>query len=60
MKNTLILNALVWAAVILIASYLFKDANNNKYLFMLLISGAAISQTFLTSHIKKNHSCCKD
>lgn len=59
MKNTLILNALVWAAVILIASYLFKDANNYKYLFMLLISGAAISQTFLTAHIKNNHSCCK-
>jgi hypothetical protein len=53
MKNLLIINALIWAAVILIASYLFKDAENYKYLFGVLIVAAGLQNSLIYNARKK-------
>jgi len=53
MKNVLIINALIWAAVILIASYLFRDAENYKYLFGVLVVAAGLQNSIIYNARKK-------
>lgn len=53
MKKILIINALVWAVVILTASYLFQNVANMKFFFILLISASSIVHLFLTDYMKK-------
>jgi len=53
MKNVLIINALIWAALILIASYLFRDAENYKYLFGVLVVAAGLQNSIIYNARKK-------
>ncbi|WP_445382654.1 hypothetical protein [Robiginitalea sp. IMCC43444] len=47
MKKLLILNALIWAAVILIASYLYKGTENYQFLFGTLVVAAILTNGFI-------------
>ena len=53
MKTVLIVNALVWAIVILLASYLYKDTEGYKYLFGALVIGAGLTNSIIYSALKK-------
>jgi hypothetical protein len=53
MKNILIINAIIWAAVILLASYLYKDTENYKFLFGILLVGAGLTNAFIYNGQKK-------
>ena len=53
MKKFILINAMVWAALILIGSYLFKDHENWDYFFIFWISGFAIVNAMLSNLAKK-------
>lgn len=53
MKKVILYNALVWATLLLIGSYLFKDHENWKYFFMVTILGFITLNSVLAIHSKK-------
>ena len=53
MRNLLIINAVIWAVVILIASYLLKDAENYEYLFGILLVAAGLQNSIIYNALKK-------
>ena len=53
MKNILIISAIIWAAVILSASYLYSDTANYKYLFGILIVAAGLQNAIIYNELKK-------
>ena len=53
MKKLILINAVVWAALILIGSYLFKDHENWKLFFIFWISGFAVINAMLSNLAKK-------
>jgi len=52
MKRLQLLNALIWASLILLGSYLFKDVPNYEYFFMALLLGAGLTNSLIASHAK--------
>ena len=53
MKKVLIINAIIWAIVIVTVSQLTKDSDNNKYLLGIMLVGFVL-QNGLTYSIMKN------
>ena len=53
MKNLLIINAIIWAVVILLASYLLSDAENYQYLFGILLVAAGLQNSLIYNALKK-------
>lgn len=53
MKNLLIINGIIWAAVILLASYLLKGAENYEYLFGILLVAAGLQNSVIYNALKK-------
>jgi hypothetical protein len=53
MKNILILSALIWAAVILLASYFCSGTENYKYLFSVLLVAATLQNALIYNAQKK-------
>lgn len=58
MKKLIIINAIVWAVVILIASYLYKDTENYKYLFGVLVVAAGLMNAIIYNAQKKAKATC--
>ena len=59
MKNVLIVNAIIWASIILLASYLYKDTENYKYLFGALVVGAGFTNAIIYDALKKGKNGSK-
>ena len=59
MKRFTIINALIWAAVILSVSFLARDLPNYKYFFLILVfaSGVQISLLSSLSNKEKKTRC---
>lgn len=53
MNKILIMNAIIWAAVILAASYLFKDNDDYNYLLGILTVGFTLQNGFTYTILKK-------
>ena len=53
MKNILIISAIIWAVVILLASYLCSDTENYKYLFGVLLVAATLQNALIYNTRKK-------
>lgn len=53
MKKLLIVNALIWAAVILITAYLFKDSEEYGVLFGVLIVASTLTNGLIHQEGKK-------
>ena len=53
MKRFMIINALIWAAVILSVSLLAKDLPNYKYLFLILVFASGLQMSLLSSQSNK-------
>ena len=47
MKKLILINAIVWAAIILLSAYWFKDHENYVYLFGTLIVGAGLMNALI-------------
>ena len=52
MKKLLLVNAIVWAALIIVASILFKDVPNYNYFFLVMVFAAGLMHSLLASQIK--------
>lgn|GEM_PF-1332460 len=59
MKKIIIINAVIWAAFILLGSYLFKDNANWKYFFGFALMSATIMNSLLSNASKKETKTCK-
>lgn len=57
MRKIILINAIVWAALILVNSFLFKDHDNWKYMFLFLISGFTIVNSLLLTKHKRKTTC---
>ncbi|WP_193323693.1 hypothetical protein [Marinifilum sp. N1E240] len=53
MKKILIINAIIWAAVILSASYLYRGTENYQTLFGILLVAAALENGLIYNFLKK-------
>ena len=53
MKKILIISAIIWAAVILSASYLYKGTENYQILFGILLVAAVLENGFIYNYMKK-------
>jgi hypothetical protein len=53
MKNLLIISAIIWAAVILLASFLCGDAENYQSLFGVLLVAAGLHNGIIYNSMKK-------
>ncbi len=53
MNKLLIISAIIWAALILLASYLFNDVENYKYMFGALVTAAGFQNALIYSIMKK-------
>lgn len=53
MKKVLIINAIIWAIVIVTASYLTKDSENYKYLLGVLVVAFTLQNGFTYEILRK-------
>jgi len=53
MKYLLIINAIIWAAIILLASWLFKGAENYETLFAILMVAAGLQNAIIYNFLKR-------
>jgi len=58
MKKIILINAIVWAALLLVGSYLFKGHENWNYFFMVVILGFITLNSVLALHQKKENKKC--
>ncbi len=54
MKKLLLINAIVWAALIIVASILFKDVPEYNYFFLGLVFAAGLMNSLIYSHSRKS------
>ncbi|MGA1226898.1 MAG: hypothetical protein ACO3VF_06595 [Tamlana sp.] len=54
MGKLILANAIVWAGIILISAYLFKDSGNWKYFFVTVIFGFTITNGLISCKVAKN------
>ena len=61
MKQVLLINAIIWAAIMLFSAWLFKDDANYTYLFGALILGAGLTHTLIDQQRRKakSRNCLK-
>ncbi len=61
MKKLILVNAIVWAAVLLIASWMFKEDPNYKYFFAVLVFAAGLMNALIynASKPKRESTCLK-
>lgn len=53
MKKLVIINAIVWAAIILVASFLFKEVPAYKYFFLVLVFCAGLMNMLIHKYSMK-------
>ena len=53
MKNLLLINAIVWAAILLLASWLFKEDPNYIYFFFVLVFAAGLMNALIHNAAKR-------
>ncbi len=56
MKSILIINALIWAAVIFIASWFFRDSENYNYLLGALVVGFTLQNGLTYQFLKRQQT----
>ncbi|MCW5519542.1 hypothetical protein J1N09_06810 [Aureitalea sp. L0-47] len=59
MKKLLLINAIVWAALILVAAFLFKDVPNYNYFFIGMVFAAGLMNSLIYTYSRpKRKSKC--
>ncbi|OIQ22877.1 hypothetical protein [Lacinutrix sp. MedPE-SW] len=59
MKKIILINAVIWAIVILLGSFLFKEHTYWKYFFGFALIAASIMNGLLSNAVKKKTKTCK-
>ena len=60
MKKLVLINAIVWATIILVASFLFKEVPNYKYFFLALVFSAGLMNMLIHKYaVKPIKARCK-
>lgn len=59
MKKLMLINAFIWAALIIVASIFFKDQELYPYFFAILITLAGMVQALFAAQLSKNTHICK-
>ena len=60
MKKLVLINAIVWATLILVASFLFKEVPNYKYFFFALVFSAGLMNMLIHKYsLKSVKARCK-
>lgn len=61
MKKIILINAIIWASMILIAAWLFKGDDNYFYMFGALLVGFTLINSLLSEEQrkKKKQNCLK-
>ncbi|WP_455168943.1 hypothetical protein [Aegicerativicinus sediminis] len=54
MKKLILINAIIWATLILVSAYLFKDNPYYEYYFGGLIMAAAITNSLMAKQLNKH------
>ena len=57
MKKIILVNAIVWAGLLIVNSLLFKDHANWKYMFLILILGFTTVNGLLIANHKRRKTC---
>ena len=55
MKKLLLINAIVWAALIIVASILFKDVPKYNYFFLVMVFAAGLINSLIHKYSGKAH-----
>lgn len=58
MKKLILINAIVWATIIMVGAYLFKGDENWKYFFGLILVAFSIVNGLMANLIKKDKKTC--
>lgn len=58
MKKLILINAIVWATIIMVGAYLFKGDENWKYFFGLILVAFSIVNGLMANLIKKDKKSC--
>jgi len=58
MKKIILINAIVWAILILVSSYLFKGHENWNYFFAFLLVTFSLINGYLASKLAKQKKDC--
>ncbi|WP_272024039.1 hypothetical protein [Olleya namhaensis] len=58
MKKIILINAIVWATIIMVGAYLFKGDENWKYFFGLILVAFSIVNGLMANLIKKDKKSC--
>ena len=58
MKKLILINAIVWATIIMVGAYLFKGDENWKYFFGLILVAFCIVNGLMANLIKKDKKTC--
>ena len=56
MKKLILINAIIWAGIILFSAWLFKGDENYTYLFAALIMGAGITNALIHQERRKGRA----
>ncbi|NNL16640.1 MAG: hypothetical protein HKO81_08370 [Flavobacteriaceae bacterium] len=54
MKKLILINAIIWATLILASAYLFKDHPNYNWFFGILLVGFTFVNSLMAKHEKQN------
>lgn len=57
MKKIILINAIVWAGLLIVNSLFFKDHANWKYMFLILILGFTTVNSLLIANHKRKRTC---
>lgn len=57
MKKIILINAIVWAGLLIVNSLLFKDHANWKYMFLILLLGFITINSLLAINHRKKRAC---
>jgi hypothetical protein len=58
MKKLILMNAVVWATIIMVGAYLFKGDENWKYFFGLILVAFSILNGLMANLAKKDKKTC--
>lgn len=58
MKKLILINAIVWATIVIVGAYLFKGDENWKYFFGLILVAFSIVNGLMANLIKKDKKTC--
>ena len=58
MKKLILINAIIWATIVLVGAYLFKENENWKYFFGTILVAFSIVNGLMINQMRKDKKEC--